>query len=201
MRPVIHFGLSVGAICLFLTTGAKADPIATQGFIHTGVVTADGSDTGNINIATVFVIDGWQSSTTNSGSLAGMPVQTFGNITVNTNNPSSLTFNSPMFGTFTGTSITVALNVPMFLTLDVMGNWTPGTFGGVTGGPFASELALSFTQIPAGAGIIGVTGDFSTPPPGTVVPEPSAIFMVLPGLAAGFVSYRISRRRRGLVVS
>ena len=169
---IIRFGLSALTVCLFLTTGAKADPMATQTFANLGLTTADSSTTGDINTSTSFMIGALTSTVDNTGNLAGMPTQTFAPFTFSITNPTSLTFGNSVFGTFTSTSITAVANNPaeQTLNLNVLGNWTPGTFGGVTGGPFASELAISMFQVPGPrlAGIVA-SGSFSTP----AVPEPS----------------------------
>ena len=187
--------------CLFLTTGVQADPIfpttslqadplptGHQGFVALAPTT---TDTGNINTATAFTLGSWISNLVNDGVFAGMPSQSFGNVAFNTTIPTSLTFGDSVFGTFASTSIMSLGGPPGFLNISVLGNWTPGTQGGVTGGPFASELALAFTQTPAGTGAISASGTFSTPP----IPEPSSIFLVLTGLAAVVVSPRLRRRR------
>jgi hypothetical protein len=183
-------------MCLFLTTGVRADPIpvATQGFVDLGTTLANGSATGNINAATTFTIAAWISNNNNSGVLSGMPPQTFVSFSFDITNPASLTFGNSVFGTFMATALTGYTNSLLgSVGTTWLGQWTPGTFAegmGVTGGPFASDISLSYAQSPPGTGFISANAIFSTP---TVIPEPSSIVLALTALAAGLVSYRLRR--------
>ena len=194
MRPVIFFGLSTVAICLALASGVQATTMGAQAFVDIGSPTANGSPTGNINTATTFSIGTFVSTTSQTGVFTGMPTQFFPSFSFNITNPTSLIFGNSVFGTFASTAITVVENVPGFLNISVLGNWTPGTFGGVTGGPFGSILAFTFTQDPAHRGPISAAATFSILP--AVIPEPPSIVMGLTGLAAGVLIYRLRRRRR-----
>ena len=195
MRSVILFTLSAMAICLVLASGVHATTIDSQAFTDTGSPTANGSSTGNINTATSFTVGNFISTTSQTGFFAGMPVQSFASFSFNITNPTSLTFGNSIFGTFTSTTITVVTNTPGFLNLSVMGEWTPGTFGGVTGGPFASTLSFVFTQNPSHSGAIGDSAVFQT-----VIPEPPTMVMGLTGLALGGMIYRLRRRRAAWAV-
>ena len=194
MRPVILSGLSAVAICLSLASGAQATTISSQAFVDINSPTANGSPTGNLNTSTIFTIGEFVSTTSQTGIFVGMPRQFFASFTFNINNPTSLTFGNSVFGTFASTAITVVTNIPGFLNISVLGMWTPGTFGGVTGGPFPATLTFTFTQDPAHRGAIGASATFATP-----VPEASSMVMGLTGLtglAAGVVIYRLRQRRR-----
>ena len=191
MRPVILFSLSVGAICLALATAVHATTIDSQGFADIGSATANGSPTGNINTATTFTIGNFISTTSHTGVFAGMPTQSFPSFSFNITNPTSLTFGNSVFGTFASIAITVVTNTPGFLNISVMGGWTPGTFGGVIGGPFASTLTFTFTQNPSHSGAIGASAVFAA-----AIPEPPTVVMGLTGLAVGGMIYGLRRRRR-----
>ena len=182
MRRVMLFGLSVLAICLFATTGARAQPLPTDdlALVDFGIPTVN---TGNINTATRF----------NIGDLTVLPSLTsFGQVTINKNIPNSISFGNSVFGNFTSTFITQSPTAAGFADLSVLGTWTPGTLPGVTGGPFLASLRIAFTQTPPVNGVITDTASFSTPPSRSVIPEPSTIVMFLTG---AITMYRLRRRR------
>lgn len=187
-------GIAVLAAVVATAGTAKADPvvIGLQSFVDFGVPTAD---TGNINTATMFTLGNLISTANNSGIFAGMPSQFLGPVSFNISSPTSLTFGNSVFGTFTSTSIQVALNNAGFLNLDVTGTWTPGTFGGVSGGPFQALLGLTFTQDTPG-GIISDSASFAVFAQATEVPEPSTLALGVTGLIAGLLMYRLRRRPR-----
>jgi hypothetical protein len=194
MRPVILSGLSAVAICVALASGVQATTIGSQGFVDINAPAADGSPTGNLNTATTFSIGLFVSTTSHTGVFTGMPTQLFPAFSFNLTNPTSLIFGNSVFGTFASTAITVVTSLPGFLNISVLGNWTPGTFGGVTGGPFGSTLTFTFTQDPVHRGPISAAATFSILP--AVIPEPPSIVMGLTGLAAGVLIYQLRRRRR-----
>ncbi len=201
-RKVTH--ASSRAVCLCLTTSAQADvirlttsaqdpPVATQNFFDTNTPTADGSPNGDINTAVTFVLGSLFSGGANSGVFAGMPTQSFGSVPFDVNIPTSLTFGNSVFGTFTSTSIVNEGGPPGFVNIVVVGDWTPGSFGGLMGqGPFESQLKIAFTQNPANIGTISASATFATPVP--IIPEPSTVLMTLTGLGLAVVSPL--RRRR-----
>jgi membrane-associated protease RseP (regulator of RpoE activity) len=199
MHRGILFGLATLAVCLSLTTGVQAGPVGTQGFADTGTPTAGGSATGDINTATSFTIGDLVTNTNQTGFLSGLSTQTFGAVTFDTTSGTSLTFGNSTFGTFASTTITEVTNVAGFVNIYVVGDWTPGSYGGFTGGPYAASFSISFTQTPAHTGSISDSGTFSIPP-AIAVPEPTSVVMGLTGLAFGVVVWRHRRRRpQGIV--
>jgi hypothetical protein len=153
-------------------------------------------NTGNINTATIFSI-GDLTVVRGTGLFAAVPPLTsFGPATINPTIPNSISFGNSLFGTFTSTFITQLPTSPGFATFDVLGVWTPGTVGGLTGeGPFLASMRIAFTQTPPSTGIISDTATFSTPPTSNVIPEPSTIVMFLTGLPGALAMYRGRRRR------
>jgi len=155
MRQVFLFGLSALAICLSPMNDVQAAPVlgtqaapvlGTQAFSDIGTPTADGSNTGNINTATTFTIGNLVSTTSNTGVFAGMPVQTFGSVTMVIPSPISqvLAFTTPVFDTFTSQSITEPINNPGFVNIVADGLWSPGTWAtgmGLTGDPLSRRCA------------------------------------------------------------
>jgi PEP-CTERM motif len=194
--------LALITILLGLTAGsAQAAVVATQGFADIGTPTADGSPTGDINSATIFTLGDLVSTSANTGALAGLPTQSFGSISFDLGKATSLSFSSAAFGTFTRASISEKINAPGTVAIYVLGDWTPGTFGGVTSGSYDSSFTISFTETPPGSGSLSDSATFSSPPaapPGTV-PEPSTWAMMLIGFAGlGFAGYRASRKGAAL---
>jgi hypothetical protein len=202
MHRGILFALTAIAVCLCASTGVRAAPVGTQGFADIGTPTAGGSPTGDIDTATSFTLGSLVTTSADTGFLTGMPTQSFGSVSFSLSSPTSLSFSSTAFGTFTSTSITEASNVAGAVAIYTLGNWTPGTFGGQTGGPFATSFTISFTQSPAHIGSISDSATFSVPPanvPGVAVaavPEPASIVMGLTSLViCGGLCYRHRRRR------
>ncbi|MBV8843559.1 MAG: hypothetical protein JO307_12190 [Bryobacterales bacterium] len=190
VRPVILFGLAALA-CLSVTSRVQADPlpiIGMQGFTDSGITT---TDTGSISTATTITFGNWTTTGNNSGIFASMPIQMFGTVSFNITDPSSFTFGNGVFGTFTATSLTGDTGFPPVIrVLSYDGLWTPGTQGGLTGGPFPSFLGVSFLQIGGPGSDITVTGATFT----ALAPEPSSFVLSLTGLAAGVLIYRRARR-------
>ncbi|MBV8843751.1 MAG: PEP-CTERM sorting domain-containing protein [Bryobacterales bacterium] len=126
-----------------------------------------------------------------------MPIQFFGTVSFNITDPSSFTFGNGVFGTFTATSlITRAPNPPGFINFVYDGLWTPGTQGGLTGGPFPSSLNITFVQAAGPGSPITSNASFSVEEAETVIPEPSSFVLTVTGLAAGVLIYR--RRRQNV---
>jgi len=186
----IALALAVG---LSLTASTAAwGQAGSQGFADTGAPTAN---TGNINTSTSFTIGDLVSNGSQSGLFVGMGSQTFGTVAFDTTVGTSLSFGNAVFGSFASTSITLASDVPGAVAYYALGEWTPGTYGSVAGGPFLASFTISYTQTPAGTGAISDSSTFSVPPAPLGVPEPSSF--VLLGLGAiGFVGYRRLRRAR-----
>jgi hypothetical protein len=195
--------LALLTLLLGLTAGsAQAAVVGTQAFADIGSPTADGSTTGNINTATMFELGDMISTGSNTGLFMGMPTQDFGSVSFDTGSATSLMFGNSVFGTFDSTSIVEKVNTPGSVAIYVLGEFTPGTQGGMSGGPFPSSFTISFTQTPPGGGhAISDSESFSVPPappPGTV-PEASTWAMMLIGFAGlGFAGYRSSRKSAAL---
>jgi hypothetical protein len=173
-----------------MTAIVQADLVPTghQGFIAFSPST---TNTGNINTATTFMLGSWTSTRVSDGIFVGMQPQDFGDLFLDTTIPTSLSFGNAVFGTFASTSITKEAAPTGTASIFATGNWTPGTHGGVTGGPFASELTLSLTQTPANTGSISASATFATPQ--EKVPEPSTFVLLLTGLAGVVLSYQLCR--------
>jgi len=185
--PALLFACVVGT--------AKAGPVGTLGFSDTGTPQAGGSPTGDINTATSFTIGDLFSSTAGTGIFAGLGHQDFGAVTFSTGTSTSLSFSNSVFGTFSSTSITEAVNTPGVVAFYILGDYTAGTVDPGTGTNPAS-FTLSFTQTPAFTGSISDSGTFSVPPaspPG--VPEPATLVMGLTSALGGGLFYLLRRRR------
>ena len=167
-------------------------------FDDIGSPTADGSTTGDLNMATTFMVSTMISGTSRSGIFIGFPVATpFPSFTFNSTINTSLAFGDPLFGNFTSTSISEVTNVPSVIGFDVKGDWMPGSFfPSLMGQTLDALFSVSFTQIPAHSGEISDSASFST-----VVPEPPSIVLVLTGLAAGVGIYGLRRGRRYFVTA
>jgi len=194
VRPVILFGLAALA-CLSPASRLQATPIiiGMQGFTDSGVTT---TDTGDVSTAMTFTLGNWTTTTFGTGIFAGMPVQTFGQVSFNIADPSGFTFGNGVFGAFDATSVTTSPPVPNVASFSFDGLWAPGTQGGLTGGPFPSSINVLLIQ-PGGPGSpIISNATFSVEEAETVIPEPSSFVLSLTGLAAGVLIYR--RRRRNV---
>ena len=186
MRNLVCISLvSALAMSLYPTSDVQALPTGTQGFADIGTPTADA---GNLSAATTFMMGDLVSTTANTGIFTGMPNQIFGSVSFDTTMPGSLMFGNGVFGHFTSTSFTETF-MPRAVIIFALGEWTPGTQGGVTGGPFMSDVTIAFTQTAGGA--ISDSATFATPPPSSV-PEPATLGLMALGLAVGLAG----RRRR-----
>jgi hypothetical protein len=169
---------------------AHAAVIGTQGFADLGTPSVVGGD---INAATKFTIGALLTSTANSGILAGYSsFINFGSVSFDTTVGNSLSFGNASFGDFTSTSFTLSSSTAGSETIYALGDWTPGSYGGVPAGSYAASFTISFTQTPANTGSISDSATFSVPPAGsTAVPEISTWAMMLAGFSAlGFAGYR-----------
>jgi hypothetical protein len=188
--------LLVPALLVACAVGtAKAGPVGTLGFADIGTPTAN---TGDINTATSFTIGNLISTTAETGIFAGPPPmlsQDFGSVTFSTGTPASFSLSNSVFGTFTSTSITEAVNSPGLVGFYILGTYTAGSVDPGSGTNPAS-FTLSFTQTPASTGSISDSGSFSVPPaspPG--VPEPATLVLGLTSIVGGGLFHLIRRRR------
>lgn len=203
MRPVVLFGVSAVAICLFLTTHVQADPIlvttgvqadpAFQG--HQGFNTFNPTitDTSDVATATTFSIPNFTSTFAQDGVFLGMPSQNVGTVTLNVANPTAFTLSNSVFGTFTGIGILADTTSPVGRLISLFGDFMPGSYPisqGAPPGTFLSDFNFAFSQVLA-SGPISASATFGTP---SVVPEPSSIFLLLPSVAA-VVRFRLRRGR------
>jgi len=162
------------------------------------------SNTGNLNTGTTLGIGLDVSNLGGVGFFSGFPVgDSFGAISFQpgVGNSYSMSDASGLFGSFASSSITQIANPAGSRSFYILGTWTEGTYpgagGGGAGSMFAASLTLSFTQTPAGTGVISDSATFAVPPaafPGGV-PEPSSFILLGLG-TVGFVGYRRLRRAR-----
>ncbi|WP_147262960.1 hypothetical protein [Roseiarcus fermentans] len=186
--------LAVAAALLGATAlSAHAAVVGTQAFADLGSPTADGSTGGDLNTATQFTLGDLVTTTSQTGVFSGLST-IIGPVAFNTSVADSLSFTNPEFGSFTSSKFTETINVPGAIAIFVLGEWTPGSFGGVTGGPYASGFTITLNQNPAHTGAISDSATFSVPPSG-VIPELSTWAMMGLGFAGlGLAGYGTSRR-------
>ena len=137
-----------------------ATTTGNQVFVPTVTTTAN---TGNINTATVFTMNGVRSTASQTGYFVGLPANSnIGNWSIDVNVGTSLTFTNPALGTFQSSTITTISNNPPQRTLYVLGTFTGGTHGGpVTPNPAPASLTVVFTQ---NAAAIASSATLSIPP-------------------------------------
>ncbi|HKD90957.1 MAG TPA: PEP-CTERM sorting domain-containing protein [Terriglobales bacterium] len=184
-RSAILFGVSILAICLSATTVVQATPIdpPTAGTATASDLsfapTAGGSTTGNINTNLMFAVGNLALGPSGSGVFAGMSQQTFGMVSFDITNGTSLDFSNATFGSFASSMITVVVNSSGFLNLRITGVWNPGSnFPGLPPGVL-SNFNLTFTQT-SPTSEIGAGGSFSST--NTVIPEPASMALFGTGL-------------------
>lgn len=173
---------------VFLTAGPTT---GSQAFADIGTSSVD---SGNINTGTNFTIGNLVSTGGQAGYFTGLTTQVFGPVAFSPTVGSSLSFGNGTFGNFLSTSITEQTNTPGERSFLVLGNFTGGSFGGVTTpNPAPSSFTISFTQTPAGTGSISNSATLAIP----AVPEPSTIVLATVGIAAGLAVRQT--RRHGMV--
>jgi hypothetical protein len=193
-----------GAVLAFLigTASARAEIIfspsenGSQGFVDVGNTIA--ALTNDVNDARVFTLGAFVSTAESHDYFAGLPMQFFGPVTFNVDNPTSLAFNTLEFGSFESTKIRQLSNDPIVgsRSFVVEGLFTKGTFGGpLFPNPLVTNFTLSLNQT-AGTGTsisVNATVDFASIQP---VPEPSSLALSTAALGtAGLVWLRRGRSR------
>ena len=184
-------GVAAALLGAMAVSAHAAGPVGTQGIVDLGPTSAD---TSNILTATSFSLGDLLSTGNHTGIFDGLSNQDFGAVTFSTT--SGLMFTSTEFGTFDGTSVSLQSKGATSISYYVLGDWTHGSHGGVTGGPYPSSFTISFTQTGGAGGAISDSGTFAVPPSGTV-PEPATWAMLGLGFAAlGFAASSRGRRDR-----
>ena len=180
--------IALAAMATIVATVAHAQT-GTVGFTDIGTPSVTpGTD---INGATTYTIGDLASFGDTTGIFTGMPSQIYGAVTFNPSVGSSLSFSSPVFGSFTSTSIQIIASSEGFASIHVLGNYTGGTFEP----PIVNDPAsvdISFTQNPVVTGGISDDSVLSIPP-STPVPEPG--FLALLGVGASALCVRLRRRK------
>ncbi len=175
------------------SASAQAAVVATQAFVDFGTPTANG---GNINTATMFSIGDLVSNNNNSGALAGFPNTIFGKVSFTTTDGTSLSFGNAGFGMFDSTSIMETSNVRGSVSFYVLGDWTPGTYGGAGSGPYPASFTLGFSQ---SGNTISDSGTFSAPPAAGVPEAPTWAMLGLGFAGLGFAGFSSSRKSVSIV--
>jgi hypothetical protein len=169
--------------------------VGSQAFADLGVPTVD---TGNINTASTFTVGNLVSTAANNGYFAGLPTQIFGPLAFNPSVGSSISFGNAAFGNFLSTSISPQTNAPGERSFVVFGNYTAGTFNpALSPNPAPASFTISFTQTPAGTGVISNSSTLAIPP----VPEPSTLMLACVGIAGGLAVEQNRRQRRRLAAA
>jgi len=189
--------VSFAAALMFAATVAKADSVGSQGFADLGSPSV--SPGADINNATQFTIGSLITNSNSLGVFAGISTQSFGSVTFDTTNPTSLSFGNATFGTFSSTSITQTSNTAGSVSFNILGNFVGGSYTGtLTPNPAPASFTISFTQTPAGTGAISDSSSLSIPPVASSVPEPSSIMLVGLGVVSMGV---VARRKKAAVVA
>jgi hypothetical protein len=162
----------------------------SQGLTDIGAPSVDST---NINTGTTFTIGNMISTGASAGYFSGLTTQIFGPVAFSTSVGSSFSFGNGTFGSFLSTSIVEQTNTPGERSFIVYGNYTAGTFNPtLTPNPAPASITLSFTQSPAGSGVISDSATLAIPP----VPEPSTAMLACVGLAGGLAIEQGRRQRR-----
>jgi hypothetical protein len=185
----------VPALLLACAVGtAKAGAVGSVAFGDTGTATSPGND---LNAATSFTLSGLFTDTGGQGIFASMGSVSFGTVSFSLNAPTSFSIadNPSVFGSFTSTSITEAINTPGVVAIYILGNYTAGSIDPGTSG--AASLTLTFDQNPAHTGTVSSSGTFAIPPaPPPTIPEPSTVVMGLTSVVGGCFFYVLRRRSK-----
>lgn len=181
--------LTVMATAVATLTQAQ-DGVGTISFVEGG--TPSISPGTSINEATSFTIGKLVYLSDSTGYFASVPDdQNFGPTTFTLNIDTSFSFNNPVFGSFTSTSITVETSTPGFLNLHILGNYTSGSFDAYAIVADPASVDYTFTQNPPATGGISDAGVLSIPP--TATPEPGSLALL--GVGATALCVHLRRRQ------
>lgn len=183
--------LAVGLLAFALVPPASATMAGSLGWSTPILTEADASPTGDINTSDLFTLEQLVSTNNTSGIFAGLPIQDFGTIIMDTTVGTGLNVGSAVFGTFNSSKITTVSNVPGFLNLLIDGDWHPGTFNNKLHGSFPAEVRISFTQSPVTTGEISFGGTMATTI--AIVPEPGTSLLFLTGIGLVLAGSRLRR--------
>lgn len=200
---VLTLAVVVAAI-LTQATGVQAGPVGTQGFADIGSPSAN---TANITTATTFTIGDLFTSTAQTGIFDGLSHQDVGSVTFNIGMGynGSFSFASSVLGDFTSQAIEVvssstsAGGSSSSVSIDIVGNWLPGSYGGLSKSTvYTAVFAVSFNQAPSGTGTISDSATFSVNAPifAAAVPEPASIVLGLTSIVGCGVGFGLRRRSR-----
>jgi hypothetical protein len=144
--------LAVSFVCVAATISQGGTVIGTQAIADAGNTTANDA---NLSTATVFTFGQLRSSTTNTEDFAtyGLGGMLLASTSLDINNPTTFSFGSAVFGTFTATSIAPLVSGMGTASFLLHGSFSPGTaFPVDKRDPVASLLTIGFTQAkPGGA--------------------------------------------------
>jgi hypothetical protein len=197
MLPNAKSMVLAAALMAGTCAGAGAAVIGSQGFGDINGPSANGSPTGDINTATSFTIGEMVSSLSQDGIFDGMSTQDLGEIPFSSLVGNSMSFGNSVFGAFQSTEIAVGANEPGIVSFNVLGEWTPGTQGGLAGtGKRLASFTVSLTQTEVHDGSLSLSATFSATDTLVAVPEASTWAMMLAGFAGLGVAGSMASRKR-----
>lgn len=190
MRQLLAVVILLGVFAL----PGKASVTGSIGFVTPDLVLADASPTGNIETATMFILQGFSTTHNVTGIFAGLPIQNFGTVQLIPATPTGFGVSDHEFGMFSGDSITKVVSGNGFLNMLVQGDWIPGTFNGGLKCPGGcdAELRIAMTQTPPKTGEISLSGTMSITA-AAVVPEPPTALLFLSGIGMVFAGAKLRR--------
>lgn len=193
------FGVMAVALAtlLFQSTSALAGMVTGSIAVDFGNATTSPLN-GNINTITVFNLPTIITGGAGTGDFDKVVFdETLGSATLNTTSPSTFSFGSTAFGTFTGLSIISQVTGQLTQAYQILGTFTPGTDEPNTTANSAS-FTISFTQNGGPSAGISASGTLNTPAPVPVVssvPEPASVVLGLSAVVAGGLFHVVRRRK------